>query len=69
MSTTDDTIARSDPNDVDAILAVDFDDRGEAIHIVESNGDAIYTWSYDKGERAQLDKLYEKAKHGQWNAQ
>ena len=38
------------------------------IHAVEDNADAIFTWGYDKGERAKLDKLYEKAKTSQWNA-
>jgi hypothetical protein len=35
---------------------------------VEDAADAIFTWGYDKGERAKLDKLYEKAKTSQWNA-
>ena len=39
------------------------------IHAVEDNADAIFTWGYDKGERARLDKLYEKAKVSQWNGQ
>ena len=32
-----------------------------------SNADAIFTWDYEKGARAPLDKLYEKAKGPQWN--
>ena len=35
---------------------------------VEDNADAIFTWNYGKGERAKLDRLYEKAKTSQWNA-
>ncbi len=36
-------------------------DVASVIHTVEDNADAIFTWNYDKGERAALDKLYEKA--------
>ena len=39
------------------------------IHTVEDHADAIVTWGYEKGERASLDKLYEKAKTSQWNGQ
>jgi len=39
------------------------------IHTVEDHADAIFTWGYEKGERASLDKLYEKAKTSQWNGQ
>ena len=45
------------------------DDVTSVIHTVEDNADAIFTWRYDKGERARLDKLYEKAKTSQWNGQ
>ena len=44
-------------------------DVTSVIHTVEDNADAIFTWNYDKGERAALDKLYEKAKSSQWNGQ
>jgi rubrerythrin len=44
-------------------------DVTSVIHTVEDNADAIFTWNYDKGERAALDKLYEKAKTSQWNGQ
>ena len=30
---------------------------------------AEFTWDYQKGAKPQLDKLYEKAKKAQWNAQ
>jgi hypothetical protein len=33
------------------------------------NADAIFTWDYEKGARPGLNKLYEKAKGAQWNAQ
>jgi hypothetical protein len=45
------------------------DDVTSLIHTVEDNADAIFTWGYDKGERAPLDRLYEKAKTSQWNGQ
>jgi hypothetical protein len=69
MSTTEDIIGRSDVNDIDAILAISNTDVDEALHAVRSHYDAIFTWDYDKGKRPALDKLYEKAKHAQWNGQ
>lgn len=69
MSTTEDIIGRSDINDIDAILAISNTDVDEALHAVRSHYDAIFTWDYDKGKRPALDKLYEKAKHSQWNGQ
>ena len=45
------------------------EDVTSLIHAVEDNADAIFTWGYDKGERAPLDRLYEKAKTSQWNGQ
>jgi hypothetical protein len=36
---------------------------------VHSNYDTVFTWDYEKGKRPKLDKLYEKAKKAQWNAQ
>jgi hypothetical protein len=39
------------------------------IHTVSDNADAIFTWDYQKGERPALNKLYEKAKHSQWNGE
>jgi hypothetical protein len=58
-------------NDPDRITdySVWNDDVTSVIHAVEDNAEAIFTWNYDKGERAQLDKLYEKAKTSQWNGQ
>ena len=69
MSTIDEIIGRTDPNDIDAILAMTNTDQDEVIHAVEDNADAIYTWDYEKGARPQLSKLYEKAKVGQWNGE
>jgi hypothetical protein len=56
-------------NDLEAILAVANTDRDEALHAVADNADAIFTWDYDKGSRPALNKLYEKAKHSQWNGE
>jgi hypothetical protein len=69
MSTTEEIIGRKELDDINAILAVSNTDVDEAIHAVRSHYDAIFTWDYDKGKRPALDKLYEKAKHSQWNGQ
>ncbi len=63
-------LGRGHANDLDAIMDISRfnDDVTSVIHAVEDNADAIFTWDYGKGERAQLDKLYEKAKTSQWNA-
>ena len=69
---TDETFDfRTYANDPDRIseFSVYNDDVTTLIHAVEDNADAIFTWGYDKGERARLDKLYEKAKGSQWNGQ
>ena len=42
-------------------------EKREAVHVVEDNADAIFTWDYERS-RDQLIKLYEKAKTSQWNA-
>ncbi|HEX7133296.1 MAG TPA: ferritin-like domain-containing protein [Iamia sp.] len=55
--------------DLEAILSVSNTDIDEAIHVVADNADAIFTWDYEKGARPALNKLYEKAKHSQWNGQ
>jgi hypothetical protein len=62
-------IGRDDVNDLEAILAVTNTDVDAAIHTVADNADAIFTWDYEKGERPALTKLYEKAKHAQWNGE
>jgi hypothetical protein len=41
----------------------------EAVHAVEDNADAIFTWDYEKGHRPALNRLYEKAKTSQWNGE
>jgi hypothetical protein len=69
MSTYEDLIGRSDVNDLEAILSVTNSDPDEREHRVESHYSTVFTWDYDKGHRPKLDKLYEKAKKSQWNAQ
>jgi len=64
-----DLIGRDEVNDLEAILAVTNTDVHEAIHAVQDNADAIFTWDYEKGKRPALNKLYEKAKHSQWNGE
>ncbi|MEX0768836.1 MAG: ferritin-like domain-containing protein [Microthrixaceae bacterium] len=70
MSRTDaEILDRDGVNDLDSILALSNTDIDEAIHAVTDNADAIFTWNYEKGERAGLNKLYEKAKHSMWNGE
>ncbi len=70
MTTSNDQlIGRGDVNDLEAILAVSNRDSDATAHEVESHFDTLFTWDYDKGARARLDRLYEKAKTAQWNAQ
>ncbi len=69
MSTDAEILGRDDVNDLEAILSIANQDVSETIHQVQDNADAIFTWDYEKGARPALDKLYEKAKTAQWNAQ
>ncbi len=58
-------------NDVDRIMDVADFNRGDddVLHAVRDNAAAIFTWDYEKGARPGLEKLYEKAKVSQWNAE
>ena len=69
MPPTDELIGRADVNDLEAILSVSNTDLDEAIHAVEDNAAAIFTWDYEKGRRPALNRLYEKAKGSQWNGE
>src|SRR3954469_14623754 len=69
MATDQDILGRAEVNDLEAIIAITNTDVTEAIHTVEDNADAIFTWDYEKGARPALNKLYEKAKHAQWNGE
>src|SRR4051794_27447366 len=44
-------------------------EKREVIRAVPSSYDTLFTWDYAKGERPALNKLYEKAKTSQWNAE
>jgi len=68
MTTNADIIGREDVNDLEAILAVTNSDVDAIAHAVKSNGDAIFTWDYER-TRPALGKLYERAKKSQWNGQ
>jgi len=68
-ATNEEILGRADANDLEAILSITNDDIGEVIHSVKDNAAAIFTWDYEKGQRPALNKLYEKAKHSQWNGE
>ena len=51
------------------LLAMVNDDVDATINTVVNNADTIFTWDYEKGARAGLNKLYEKAKGAQWNGE
>jgi hypothetical protein len=44
-------------------------EEADGRHVVPDPCPAEFTWDYQKGARPKLDKLYEKAKRAQWNAQ
>ena len=69
--TDEEIIGRSDVNDIDTIIDISRtnSDVSSLIHAVRDNSDALFTWDYAKGARPQLERLYEKAKTSQWNAQ
>jgi len=69
MNKTADIIGRDEINDFEAILSVVGTEEADGRHIVHSEYDTRFTWDYEKGARPKLDKLYEKAKTSQWNAQ
>ena len=62
-------MAITDVNDVEAILALTNRDVDELVYAVHDDADALFTWDYEKGKRPALNKLYEKAKTSQWNAE
>ncbi|MEZ5138384.1 MAG: hypothetical protein R2711_06345 [Acidimicrobiales bacterium] len=69
MATDEEILGREGVDDLDAILAVSRADADAAVHAVRDHADAIFTWDYRKGARPQLETLYEKAKHAQWNGE
>ena len=62
-------IGRQSIDDLEAVLSVVGHYDKEGFHRVPDNCPAEFTWDYQKGAKPQLDKLYEKAKKAQWNAQ
>jgi hypothetical protein len=55
------------PDDaVEAIVAAGRSERDEIVRAVAGATDVIFTWDYERS-RSSLVKLYEKAKHSQWN--
>src|SRR4051794_20978904 len=69
MSSDEQILGRGAVDDLQVILSMSNTDVEEAIHVVEDNAPAIFTWDYEKGRRPALNKLYEKAKHAQWNGE
>ena len=69
MATDETTTRPPEADGLDAILAMTNTEVAETIHVVEDNAPAIFTWDYEKGARPALNKLYEKAKHAQWNGE
>ena len=71
VRTDEEILGRSDVNDIDTIIDISRtnSDVTSVIHAVQDNSDALFTWDYAKGARPQLERLYEKAKTSQWNAQ
>ena len=63
------TVSPNDAIDLEQVLSVSNTAVHEVVHHVRDNADCIFTWNYDKGERPALNKLYEKAKHAQWNGE
>ncbi len=64
-----DLIGRQDISDLEAVFSVVGHYDVEGYHRVPDNCPAEFTWDYEKGAKPKLDKLYEKAKKAQWNAQ
>ncbi len=48
---------------------VSLDEKKALIREVDTAFDSLFTWDYEKGRREQLNRLYEKAKTSQWNAE
>lgn len=68
-SSEKDILGGRSANDIERILEIcEMRDYGETDYSAPNPADTIFTWDYEKGERAQLDKLYEKAKVSQWNS-
>jgi hypothetical protein len=62
-------LGRSSVDDLAAILAVPSGDPDAIDARVTAQYDTVFTWDYAKGARPALQRLYEKAKHSQWDAE
>ena len=51
---------------IDAVIAAGRTEREDVVRAVQSSTDVAFTWDYERN-RVPLAKLYEKAKHSQWN--
>ncbi len=69
MRSNAEIIGREEVNDLAAVMATVGREDGDGRHLVTDECPAEFTWDYEKGAKAKLDKLYEKAKRAQWNAQ
>ncbi|MCY4192925.1 MAG: ferritin-like domain-containing protein, partial [bacterium] len=65
------SLDRAGVNDIDTILDISRanPDANAVVHAVQDNSKALFTWDYAKGARPKLERLYEKAKTSQWNAE
>jgi hypothetical protein len=63
------TIPMPNADELERILSVVNEEPNADMHAVKNDYETIFTWDYDKGNRAKLDRLYEKAKSSMWNAQ
>ena len=71
LRTDAEILDRDSVNDIDQIMAAaeTYADPDEVAHAVMDQADTLFTWDYTKGARPKLEKLYEKAKTSQWNAE
>jgi hypothetical protein len=69
MRTNEEIIGRTDVCDLEAVFATVGREEPGGHHLVPDPCPAEFTWEYEKGARPRLDRLYEKAKTAQWNAQ
>jgi hypothetical protein len=69
MRTNAEIIGRDDLRDLAGAFSVVGREEVDGRHLVTDTCPAEFTWDYAKGSKPQLDRLYEKAKRAQWNAQ
>ena len=67
-TTDEELIGRSSIDDVDEILAIVAPAATELVHECDQGGATRFTWTYEK-QRPALERLYSKAKQGQWNVE